>query len=485
MIRGRRYVYGIPVSSPPVLAPTTMQSSVSQYGITWTFDQPYPVGQFVNGDYFVVGPVTITEIDPPWGPDQWGYMRNGTMINDSGGDGRHGLDEYLATNNTLGYGEDINIEAAANGGLPKTVAVNNSVISAIGRNSETGEGDLRPRLQSMAVLTVLSAAPYADAFRPSYVGTDKTIYRWSQVQDNLWRLPNLTPVADTPSVDSYIADLTRPWWWPLNGPAASWLCAVDNMPHHYHRNIGRFLMQASVLLMMDVADRDDLLKHYVQLGIDQYATTVTQVGSSSQWQWPLIFTGIMLGDDDIRDTFATGSYYSSGHARSMNQLYRIPEDVNSNVESSIVPGGSGMRTWTGSTAAWRQQTHNSNCYEQEHLHPSEWAEVTSAEGCSQNLSTRETYRRINSPVYPGFGVAAAVMNAKDRFYRSDLYFDYAERWMEETLYTEPYDAFDAYGEAGGLPYEERGVYPLGTGGGEYGSTTSTFVNNFWDAYYEP
>ena len=37
---------------------------VSQFGITWTFDKKVPVGQFVNGDYYVVGPVTVVKIDP-------------------------------------------------------------------------------------------------------------------------------------------------------------------------------------------------------------------------------------------------------------------------------------------------------------------------------------------------------------------------------------------------------------------------------------
>ena len=49
-------------------APSTelpLQSSVSQYGITWTFDQPVRVGHFVNGDFYVVGPVKIVGISPP------------------------------------------------------------------------------------------------------------------------------------------------------------------------------------------------------------------------------------------------------------------------------------------------------------------------------------------------------------------------------------------------------------------------------------
>ncbi len=41
-------------------------TSVSQFGITWTFDADYPVGQYVNGDYYVVAPsgVRITSISP-------------------------------------------------------------------------------------------------------------------------------------------------------------------------------------------------------------------------------------------------------------------------------------------------------------------------------------------------------------------------------------------------------------------------------------
>src|SRR5450432_3551885 len=49
---------------PPPPPPAGTASSISKDGITWTFSQAVPVGQFVNGDYYVVGPVTITAIDP-------------------------------------------------------------------------------------------------------------------------------------------------------------------------------------------------------------------------------------------------------------------------------------------------------------------------------------------------------------------------------------------------------------------------------------
>ena len=41
---------------------------LTQYGITWTFDRPVQAGQFINGDWWVIGPVTVTSITPMPGP---------------------------------------------------------------------------------------------------------------------------------------------------------------------------------------------------------------------------------------------------------------------------------------------------------------------------------------------------------------------------------------------------------------------------------
>src|SRR5262245_49653629 len=51
---------------PPTLTleQLALKTSVSQYGITWTFAQPARVGQFINGDWYVVGPAVVEAIDP-------------------------------------------------------------------------------------------------------------------------------------------------------------------------------------------------------------------------------------------------------------------------------------------------------------------------------------------------------------------------------------------------------------------------------------
>src|ERR1019366_3295725 len=65
------YADGIPRSagdsnapSSPSLSELPRLKAVSQYGITWTFAEPAPVGHFVNGDFYVVGSVTIDGIEP-------------------------------------------------------------------------------------------------------------------------------------------------------------------------------------------------------------------------------------------------------------------------------------------------------------------------------------------------------------------------------------------------------------------------------------
>lgn len=50
--------------------------NIGQFGITWTFDKDYEHGRFANGDYYVIGPVTLVSVSPiPFGG------RNGSMVN--------------------------------------------------------------------------------------------------------------------------------------------------------------------------------------------------------------------------------------------------------------------------------------------------------------------------------------------------------------------------------------------------------------------
>ena len=57
--------------------------SVSIDGITWKCSQSVPVGRFVNGDYYVVGSVTIVGVTPLSTPANG---HNGSVLNMPGDD---------------------------------------------------------------------------------------------------------------------------------------------------------------------------------------------------------------------------------------------------------------------------------------------------------------------------------------------------------------------------------------------------------------
>jgi len=75
-----------PAGRPAGIAELPLLASISQYGITWTLDRPAPCGQFVNGDWYVVGEVEIIETTPAPAPG-----RNGSVPD------RANIDQYYCT----------------------------------------------------------------------------------------------------------------------------------------------------------------------------------------------------------------------------------------------------------------------------------------------------------------------------------------------------------------------------------------------------
>jgi hypothetical protein len=87
-------VFAIICAMPAICCAAVGPNWIEQWGITWTFDKnistdgsgnTYQYGTFVNGDYWVVGPVKIIYINPPsiTGLDTVNPTRikNGSMLN--------------------------------------------------------------------------------------------------------------------------------------------------------------------------------------------------------------------------------------------------------------------------------------------------------------------------------------------------------------------------------------------------------------------
>lgn len=427
-------------------------SQISQYGITWTFDKQYEVGRFVNGENWVIGPVTIKSVSP--GPS--GGL-NGSMVNPSSG--------YHAYDSRVGR-----YDAALGVTYPKTLGGGNSLISTVSWSTVGGHMSLIDvassfgTIKTAAVLTVLSQAPPADAFRPPYFGNNKRIFTKSQIQYQL--LPKLTPpqlitnpVYDFEDMGSRPARIKsmgtvaeqfkryyeRPWILHVSGWQGRPSHPTDNMPN-YHREVYGLVAKGTALLLLDLdaingpGQMDKLLIPFLQLGIDCHFTTLYGGNDSSLPKWPILFAGLLFNEPSMNAS-------KFPDIRSETQIY-YRSAAQSPINSTKIASD---KFFHGHIAGWRQ--HTGVRHEYEHLDPSEWAQYDPSNGCSGNCfiksgaSKLEAYRQINSPGYVGPTLAALVMGAKDLWNHPAL-FDYMIRYV------------DIEGSSSGSP----------------------FVNEMWDAF---
>ena len=274
---------------------TYAEWQISQFGITWTFDRDCTVGQFANGDYWALGPVTVVDITKPSNMSK----RDGSMINPIPSK-QHGYDGRVGY-----YNQNLDVSML----LPNLVVnPNESLISTISRNpTENERSKRRPALEVASVLTVLDKAPPEGSFRPPYAGSDKPIYSSKNLNTNL--LLQLEPVASTPSLLSVEALFKRAWIDHVLEWQGDDLHPKQNLVNYgagIARNSG---IGALRLLLNDpIEDKELLLIRYVQLGIDNFGL----VKNGANWgnvggtigvgrKIPIIFAGLMLDNSEIKN----------------------------------------------------------------------------------------------------------------------------------------------------------------------------------------
>ncbi|RYD48323.1 MAG: hypothetical protein EOP85_03780, partial [Verrucomicrobiaceae bacterium] len=286
-------------------------TSVSQYGITWTFSQDRPVGQFVNGDWWVVGPVTITNISPK--SNGTGDYTNGTMINIMPGQAQ-GL-YYDSGTKQPPYSTAKNISLH----LPYVVPPGSSVYTGANNPDTWTPGATMEKtwFKETAVLTVLDAAPPAGSFRPPYAGTDKRIRaNWNVNSMNYNVLRRLAPpvaahvpnrawleeATKRPLLEMHLNYINSQW-------KASWAeNKSGGYPRRtYGREVSHISSGAGLYLQTNVsnATKERLLINMCQWGIDVYGL----LENGMQWQpngghqhgrlMPLYIAAKVLGDNQM------------------------------------------------------------------------------------------------------------------------------------------------------------------------------------------
>jgi len=379
-------------------------TQVSQFGITWSFDGDYQTGRFANGDYWIIGPVTIVGISPS--SNSGGRVVNGSMINPSPSDGLvQGYDSA-----TLQYSDSLNVGLNVSSSNRLTVSNDSSLVSTI---SISAAGN-RPQLRTCAILTVLDSAPPEGSFRPPYCGSSKTIkFNISQLDYSV--LANLSPVAATPSLASVERNFERPWIDHVPDWPGRFIHPSDNMPD-YGREISVQISDAALMLQLNFSDaqKETLLIRYVQLGIDLFGIVqdngrniwLCNGGHASGRKWPILFAGLVLGDGDMMNI---GRPDIPGFDHRNSQYVHFGED--------------------DQTFYVSQSDISSGRYSSSDLGLPEWGIRHATDSSRDDKSWTASYRQCcTANAWGGIVLSARIMDARG-LWNHDSLFDYQDRYM--------------------------------------------------------
>jgi hypothetical protein len=414
-------------AAPP---PPGTASSISKDGITWTFSQAVPVGQFVNGDFYVVGPVTITAIDPA--PTTSSPYENGSVKNLPTANSKSGFDSRLNDGTDESWWFDPSLRSyppiSLNPGDSLVSSISLAQIHSLPEVMRASDMSASP-VASISVLTVLSATPTADAFRPSYCDRSQAIYHANSLQRNL--LPSLAPPtpsdqnAGTPTLATFEGYYRRPW---IDTNPFLFDAPAEYMPS-YGQHIAFADSYASLLLMLNFSadQKVNLTNYFVQYGIDLYGCVQAGYGwpafggHRSGRKLPIIFAGILLNDDGMKNVSA-------------NHPNQFGEDMQTLYVKNLPPAGTYQQAWQGATVIYGGH-YGVNAdgsvvsaglygpYEQ--LQPANWPLING------NEQLGEAYRRCCTSVsWVGEALTMHIMHAESTW-NYPAFFDYVDRWMTE------------------------------------------------------
>lgn len=430
-------------------------NTIQQFGITWKFRDYHTVGQFANGDFWVVGPITITSITPA-STCVDGRVMNGSMLNPSPTNQSQGYDNSMYANT---YSAALNVALDRSASNPLVVQPGSSLISTI----SIAKAGAIPQLERAAILTVLDTIPMAGSFRPAYAGTDKTV-KFNKSQLNYSLLRSLPPVPNTPSLHSVEAKFAAPWLDHQRGWPQRMQHPSLNMPD-YGREIHGEIGIGGLMLHLNfpVEQKQTLMIRYVQLGIDFYG--IIKAGGNWNWvgegghgggrKWPILFAGMVLNDPEMKSIGQkSGDYlYSNGYGPG-----NCPPDYVHFGEDDQTFYVSQLDVTLTNGPKWKPDTRNGppSPYTQTDIGLPEWgiAHAHVPEHSDKALYT--IYRGVACPPFNGTALAALLTPGAKELWNHNAYFDYTDR----------YHAFTGPG----------GKYE------GYWHTWSAFSDNMWHAY---
>lgn len=424
----------------PALESLPLQESVSQNGITWTFDKPVRVGKFLTGDWYVVGPVTVKAIDPKplWGDEVKGAPETAAKCTEGNFPG-----QFARNGSTLNVPATVPLDAihkrpAASGfdsrmpmnaydpkqftRLPIAMNPGDSLLSSISKEPYDGTP-----LKALAVLTCVAAPPPPDAFRPGFcqTATCKPYLARNLRRDRLLKLP-VPAGAGKVSPKDYASFFEGPWVDTVGFGRA--------MPRkkfaYYGSQISELGGACSLLLLLDypAADKEPLLVNMVQVGIDLHGLVrgggdwPGEGGGAAGRKWFITFAGLMLDDPSMYEL--SKSFPAA----------RFHEDDQTTFCPVVYEGKTYEHSWSGAKVIWTghygyykgqfpAKPMSSGYGPTDLFAPGQWPRPWN-EGS-------EGYRRNGTGASWVAQALAARMIHAEKHWDHDAYFAYVDRWMTE------------------------------------------------------
>lgn len=532
----RGWVLGSVLLATIRLAWPAQTDRVSQWGITFYFDRACETGRFANGDYWVVGPVTIDSIAPA---AEYDDVNNGEIdaVCTGGSAGTASCAEWCASRvaqdysavcleGERGYGvchcqrirNGWEVNPVVTGGqgfddrshnadvslipdLPFQAAPGQSIVKTVSLDADSSS--CRPCLRTAAVLTVVEAIPPDSGrtvFRPPYVGTDKPYYSVDDLRTGL--LPSLAPVplADSDdwgnvSLEKVCERYRRVQLDHKGGLTGRSTHPSEHMPD-YGGDIGSNNGDAVLRLCLDepLDQKMPALIAFVQYGIDIHHAVYhgqTWPGGGGHRPGQLIalaFSALMLDDDNMKASLASPTDSLILHERA--------------------------------TMFWSERQGRALYGYFQHTGPDDYWERLATES-SGGKSMRDIYGYIDggwnpggnyqgcctSQPWKGEALCFHLIPELKQIWYDTTFFDYVDRWVNHGVWTQP-DPCAPVDQGGGhdpatdfcvldpdLEYftsptdfgckdgEDCGRFPekhgtIPDGGGRY----SRFQAQMWDAY---
>jgi len=427
----------------PKLESLPLKDKVTRNGITWTFEKPARLGQFINGDLYVIGPVTVVMIDPKplFGEEvknpiddrsikeslfKGKFARNGSTLNLPAV-----VPPNKITKRTVRSGFDSRMDMAAYDWdqftkLPIAMKPGDSLFSSI--SNEPMDGGFS--IKALAVLTCLAEPQPADAFRPSYCKTSLSkIYLARDLRrELLLKLP--LPETASKVKPAEVNDYFKGVWLDTVGFGRA-------MPRKafFGADVSVQGGQASLLLLLNYPpeEKEPLIINMVQIGIDYLGLVrgglswAGEGGVGSGRKWLITFAGLML---DEKDMYAVSRSFPDALFQEDDQTVFCPVEF---------MGKKYEKGWTGAKVIWtghygyhkgeflngsHQPRKSMDAYGPVELFPpAEWPTPWSQ-------GSEGSRRSSNSGTWVAEALAARLMHA-ERYWEHDAFFAYVDRWMTE------------------------------------------------------